>query len=81
MKYLSKFQIVFISKYKILNSFHIDNIELDKKPDLDLPINQFLHFKNMLELNINEDISKYIITTLKYQNILIIDIIFSLIFV
>ena len=77
---MSKFQIVFISKYKILNSFHIDNIELDKKPDLDLPINQFLRFKNMLELNINEDVSKYIITTLKYQNILIINLIFSLIF-
>ena len=50
----------FLSKYTILNSFNIENIKLDKKPDLDLPEDKLLHFKNMLGLNNNDEISKYI---------------------
>ena len=50
----------FISKYTILKSFEIENIELDKKPDLDLPHEKLLHFKNMLDLNNSKEISGYI---------------------
>ena len=50
----------FLSKYKILNSFEIENIKLDKKPELDLSEDKLLHFKNMLDLNNNKEISEYI---------------------
>ena len=50
----------FLSKYTILKSFEIENIKLDKKPELDLPDEKLLHFKNMLDLNNNKEISEYI---------------------
>ena len=50
----------FLSKYTILKSFEIENIELDKKPELDLPDDKLLHFKNMLNKNNNKEISEYI---------------------
>ena len=56
----------FISKYKILNSFEIENIKLDKKQDFDLPEEKLLHFKNMLDLNDITSIYEYIN---KYFNI------------
>ena len=46
----------FLSKYKILNCFKIKNIKLDEKPELELPENKMLHYKNMLNLNSNKEI-------------------------
>ena len=50
----------FLSKYKILKAFEIENITLDSKPKLDLPEDKCKHFENMLELHGNEEISEYI---------------------
>ena len=50
----------FLSKYKILNSFETEKIELEKKPELDLSDDKLHHFGNMLDLHNNKDISEYI---------------------
>ena len=46
----------FISKYGILNSFKIENIELNNKPKLDLPDDKILHLKNMLDIKTDGEI-------------------------
>ena len=50
----------FISKYKILNSFDIDNIEIDKKPELNLSDERSIFFENMLNTKDNKKFLEFI---------------------
>ena len=50
----------FMSKYKILNSFDIENIQLEKKPELNLDDEKLIHFGNMLGTKDNHLISDFI---------------------
>ena len=58
----------FISKYKILNAFHIENITLTNKPKLCLSLDKLHHFKNMIETNNIDKIEKYINNFFKIED-------------
>jgi hypothetical protein len=58
----------FITKYRILNAFHIEVITLNKKPKLDLSPEKLLHFKNMIDTIDNNKIAEYINEFITIEN-------------
>ena len=58
----------FISKYKILNSFDIENITFESKPPIELSVDKKLFFSNMLNTDDNNKIAEYINKHIKISN-------------
>ena len=58
----------FITKYRILDAFHIELITLNKKPKLDLSPEKLLHFKNMIDTTDNNKIAEFINKYITIEN-------------